>query len=112
MLSTLLFAVILITSFALVTYVSPLLPIVVALVTKANAPPAVKATVLIVLALITALVADAIRTGSSIAINGLFLGRFAIALAVSIASHFGLLKPLGVTGSKGAVARKVPGGIG
>lgn len=105
-------AVIVLSVVVLELYVAPLLPLVVALVTKANAPPALKTGVLVFLALVVALVAPAVQSGSSITIDGPFVGRFAVALVVAIASHFGILKPLGVTGSEGAVAQKVPGGLG
>lgn len=105
-------AVIVLSAVALEVYIAPLLPIVVALVTKASAPEALKAGVLAFLALVTALVAPAVQNGASITLDGAFLGRFVVALVIAIAAHYGLGKPLGITGSQGVVAQKVPGGIG
>lgn len=38
--------------------------------------------------------------------------RFVLLFVVAVAAHFGLLKPAGVTGSDGVIARAVPGGLG
>lgn len=37
---------------------------------------------------------------------------FVQVFAVAIVSHLGILKPVGVTGSDGAIATRVPGGLG
>ena len=105
-------AVIIISSVALALYVAPLLPIVVALVTKSGASPALKGTLLVALAAVTALVAPAVQNGTGIEIDGRFLGSFVVTVLVALGAHFGLLKPAGITGEDGKVAQAVPGGLG
>ena len=105
-------AVIVISSVALALYVAPLLPIVVALVTKSSASPGLKGTLLVVLAAVTALVAPAVQNGADINVDGKFLGSFVVTVLVALGAHFGLLKPTGITGEGGVVAEKVPGGLG
>lgn len=105
-------AAITLTSVALAIYVAPLLPIVVALVTKSTAAGWLKGSVLTVLAAVTALVAPAVQNGTDINVDGKFLGGFIVTVLVALGTHFGLTKPAGITGSDGSVAQLVPGGIG
>lgn len=106
-------AVIVIAAVALAIYVAPILAIVVAIVTKADANAGVKAVVLTVLAGITAVVAPAVQNGSDLALDSKTLGAFVVVMIAAVAAHFGVLKPLGITGQDGAVARKTAGfGIG
>lgn len=105
-------AVIVLAVSALVLYVAPLLPIVVALVTKATAPAALKAGILVVLSVVSALVTQAIADGTDVKVDRGFLARLVVTLAVAVAAHFGVLKPAGITGSEGKVATAVPGGLG
>jgi hypothetical protein len=37
---------------------------------------------------------------------------FALTFIASVGTHYGLLKPTGVTGTNGAIQVRVPGGIG
>lgn len=93
---------------------SAILPALVALATKRLASPGLKALALLFLAAVTGFVAelaDAVSAGSSFdwrAALFIWLSSFMVA----VLSHYGLLKPTGVTGSSGVIARKVPGGIG
>lgn len=91
--------------------VTLVLPGVVALVTKRFAPGNVKAIVLLVLSVIGGLLNQIIAQGGSFEV-GKTLWYVAGTFFVAVAAHFGLLAPLGVTGSLGAVAKNVPGGVG
>lgn len=90
------------------------LPMLVALFTSLQASGAIKAVVLAVLAAITGLAQELINAGGVLtgfdwdtaASNMLWTFLLAVGL------HFGLLKPLGVTGRDGGIASAVPVGIG
>lgn len=102
-------AVIVISAVALALYVSPLLSLVVALITKATAPSGLKAAVLVVLSAVTAIVAPVVQNGGDLALDSKTLGAFAAVLIAAISAHFGVWKPLGLTGSAGVVsAMKIP----
>lgn len=108
-----LLSVIVLTAAALALYVAPLLPVIVQLLTKASPTnTGVKAVVLVVLAVISSLVMPVVQNGGSITVDAKFAGTLVVTLLVAIGTHFGVTKPLGITGSKGLIARKVPGGIG
>lgn len=96
--------VIVISAVALSLYVAPFLPIVVALVTKANAPPALKAVLLLFLSAVTAVVTPLIQNGGSLTIDKPFAIGFATTFVVAVASYYGLTKPLGLAGSESKVA--------
>lgn len=107
------FAAIVLSAPALALYAAPLIPVAVAFVTKANAHPGLKAGVLAVLAAVTALVAPAIQNGTDIEVDGRTLGTFVVTAVVAVAAHYGLTRPLGITGTDGAVAAKTKSlGIG
>lgn len=89
---------------ALTFVVSTLIPVLTALVTKAHASPGVKAVVTALLAGVAAGVALAIRQEGSVDL-GQFVVTAALAWFTAITTHFGLLKPVGVTGADGAVAQ-------
>lgn len=88
--------------------VGTIIPILVALVTRQNASPGVKASVNALLAIVagvlSTLVADA--QGEIVTVD---LASFATAVGTawitSVATHFGLLAPAGITGAKGTVQR-------
>lgn len=98
-------AVIVIAAPALVLYVAPFLPAVVALVTKSTAPAPLKAGLLATLAVVTALVGAAIENGSGIELDKAFAARLAVTFALAVVTHYGLLKPIGLTGSEGKVSQ-------
>lgn len=102
-------AVVVLSAAALSLYVAPLLPVVVALVTKATAPGWLKGSILTILSGVTALVGPAVQNGADIKIDGAWLGQFVVVNVVALAVYFGLLKPAGVPA---AVQAKVPGGVG
>lgn len=95
----------------LVLALAGVVPVAVALVTKAAAPSWLKFTLLAVLSAVTALVIPPLQNGGSVVINDAFWGTFLAAVITAEVAHFGG-KALGVTGSEGLVAQKVPGGLG
>lgn len=87
------------------------LPALVALVTKRLASSGWKSIVLLastaVGATLTEIIAhdgtfDLVRT----------IGTMILMFVVSVASHYGLLEPLKVTGKDGAIQKAIPGGVG
>lgn len=94
--------------------VSIVLPVLVALVTRYNAHPRVKAVVLALLAAVVGFLSEllsAVHAGHPYDAGAgalTWLGSFIVAVAV----HFGLWKPAGVTGSGGGVANALPSGVG
>ena len=88
------------------------LPAVVSLVTRRMASSGVKAVTLFALAIVVAAVQDVVDNGgNSFSIRQLVVTTFAVFWA-SVATHYGLLKPLAITGTNGAIAKALPGGIG
>lgn len=90
------------------------LPALVALVTQRMASSGLKATVLAALAAVTGLASellDALVHHTAFDV-GAALIAWLTAFVIAVAVHYGLLKPAGVTGSQGAIAQAVPGGIG
>lgn len=86
------------------------IPFLTALITKWNAHAGVKAVVTLLLAGLTGVLSEAAAPGGYDWAHG---GLYAVeGFAVAVAAHFGLWKPAAVTGSQGAIARTVPGGIG
>lgn len=106
-----LLAAIVVSASALTIYVAPLIPVIVAAVTKANAPSWLKAGLLVVLSAVSAAVTPVIQNGGSIHIDRAFLGAFVVSVVAAEVAHF-LGKAAGVTGSTGLVATKISGGIG
>ena len=100
-----------ITAYWLTFLVGVVLPALTALVTKAHAPDAVKAVVLLLLSVLTGWATTLQASGGSFDLKTAVIGVF-VAFVTAVASHFGLLKQIGVTGSDGVIARAVPGGIG
>lgn len=93
---------------------SLVLPMVVALVTSRIAHPGLKAVVLAALSAVTAIVQALISAGGAVGAvdwSGSLADAVGIFL-VAVALHFGLLAPLKVTGSDGAIQAAVPPGIG
>lgn len=94
--------------------VSVVLPALVALVTKRLASPGLKAVVLAALAALLGFLSELL---DALVHAGAFDVAAAIvwwvtAFVVAVAVHYGLLKPGGITGSQGAIATAVPGGLG
>ncbi len=97
-------AVVVLSVNALTVYVAPLLPIVVALITRSTASSALKGSVLAVLAVVTGLVSSAVESGTAIELDNAFLARTAVAFVIAVATYVGLSKPLGLAGSDSKVA--------
>ncbi len=88
-----------------------LLPGAVALVTRRFADSAVKALTLVALTVLTSVVTQIAANGGDFDVAPtamVFLTQFGTA----VLAHYGVLKPTGVTGTNGAIARVVEGGIG
>src|SRR5690348_3521771 len=100
-----------ISNYWLTFVVGTILPAVVALVTQRCTSSAVKAVVLAALSAVAGVVTSVQEA------NGQFdwksaLSLFIVTFVTATAVHFGLLKPAGVTGTDGAIASAVPGGVG
>ncbi|MGL5910229.1 MAG: hypothetical protein ACRCZP_09520 [Phycicoccus sp.] len=94
--------------------VSTLLPVIVALVTARAAESSTKALTLLALAAVSGFLTQwlaALEVGAGFDFSQALLTVLS-GYIVAVASHFGLWKPTGVTGSAGVVAARVPAGIG
>lgn len=84
--------------------IAPIIPIVVGLVTKAVASQSVKAIMLLALSAVTGVVDQAIAN------NGILTKETIISsimvFVIAVATHYGLLKPTGVTGTDGIIQQK------
>lgn len=100
-----------ITNYWLTILIGTVLPIAVALVTKQNASPGLKATVLAALSAVSGALVSIQATGGTFEIKTAFIG-FMVTWVTAVATHFGLLSPANVTGSTGSVAKAIPGGLG
>lgn len=90
------------------------LPIVVAAVTSRFADGAVKALVLLGLSALSGLlvgVLAAVNAGQAVDWSHV-LFTAAVGYVMAVASHFGLWKPVALTGSNGVIQMKAPAGIG
>jgi hypothetical protein len=91
-----------------------ILPMLVALVTNNMASSSVKAITLALLAAISGLVVELINAGGVLdgfdwdTAGSNMLWTFLLAVGL----HFGLLKPVGITGRDGAIGSSVPAGVG
>lgn len=87
--------------------VAAILPAITALITKRFAHAAWKGTVLFVLSVIAAVLGEVIKNGGTFSVVQTVL--FVInTFGVAVVAHFGLLKPLGVSGTHGVLAKKTP----
>lgn len=94
--------------------VSIVLPALVALVTQRLTSPGIKALTLLGLAVVTGFLselASSLSTGSSYDLDAALLNWLAVFL-IGALTHYGLLKPLNITGTNGVIAKAAPGGIG
>jgi len=90
--------------------VGVVLPLLVQLLAKAKAPASVKSLISLLLSGAAGVLTPLLTLDSIHWIPvGISIGQIFV---VTIASHFGLLKPLNLTGSNGAIANAVPGGVG
>lgn len=94
--------------------VSVVLPALVALVTKRMASPALKSVTLLLLAALTGFLSELLHALTTALPFDLGAAAFTwlASFLIAVVSHYGLLKPTGLTGSQGVIAAAVPGGIG
>lgn len=95
----------------LTVVVAVVLPAVVALVTKRVASGTVKALTLSFLSLVAATLTQILNSGGSFDWQ-LTLRDFVVTFVIAVCVHFGLLKPMSITGSEGRIQAKFTGGIG
>lgn len=90
-----------------------LLPMLVAVVTARLAHPGLKAGVLALLALLTAVVNELLQTGgvASFSLSSALATTLGVFLG-AVGLHYGLLKPTSVTGADGSIQRSLTGGLG
>lgn len=103
--------VVTIDEFWLAFLIGTVLPAVTAFVTQRFATGAVKSLTLLALSLISGGAASLVATDGDFELKAAIIGFF-VTFVTGVASHFGLLKPVGLTGTDGAIARSVPGGLG
>jgi hypothetical protein len=87
------------------------LPIVVAIVKRRYGRVWVGAVLLAVLAAAEAVLREVMGANGRFDIKPVLI-HFFLTFISGVAMHFGLLKPVGVTGDEGAVQRVIPAGIG
>jgi peptidoglycan/LPS O-acetylase OafA/YrhL len=87
------------------------LPIVVDFVTKRFADGRVKAAVLTLLALVTAIVQEALATDGDLNLPSV-IGKFVTALVTAYVTHTYVWKPLHLTGDRGVIQKALPAGAG
>lgn len=86
------------------------LPMLVAIVTAKTADTAVKTFVLLALSAAVTTV-DQLRGSADVSWRALLVTTL-VTFGSSVLAHFGLLKPVRVTGSDGVIAKTLPPGIG
>lgn len=91
--------------------VAAVLPMIVALVTARFASGAIKTVTLVALTVISTALEGVFSAGGILPVRE-FIISTTLQFLLSVGFHFGLLKPAGITGESGAVALKVPVGIG
>lgn len=87
------------------------LPIATALITARFAQSAVKTLVLILLTVISTALQSVLQNSGDLQWHQ-FLFTTVFQFLISVGLHFGLLKPINITGESGVVAQTVPAGIG
>ncbi len=87
------------------------LPVLTALITARWANSAVKTIVLVLLTVI-AVALQGVFDDEGILHVREFIIQTSLQFLLAVGAHFGLLKPLSVTGAEGVVAQTVPQGIG
>lgn len=91
--------------------IAVILPNLVALVTARVSQNPLKAILLLALSAIGGVVSQIVAQGGDFHWK-IALISFAQVFLTAVGTHFGLLKPTGITGSQGAIQTSVPGGIG
>lgn len=90
------------------------LPMLVALVSARVASGGVKATILAALSAVAGFLLDLQNVGGDFAAMSLSASASAAVTVflIGVGAHFGLLKPLAVTGANGGIQTSVQGGVG
>ena len=91
--------------------VATVLPALVALVTKKCSSSAFKGVALAALSAVAG-IATSVQVAGGVFEWKTALTSFIITFVTATSTHYGLLKPTGVTGRDGALADAVPGGLG
>jgi len=91
--------------------VAVVLPILVALVTRRFAASWFKAVTLLALSVLSGWLGD-LAAHDGTFVLGRAVAEIVVAFVVAVAAHYGLWKPVGLTGSGGLVATVVPAGVG
>lgn len=86
------------------------IPVAVALVTARVASSRIKGALNALLALVAGLVVTAQQADGVISKTGAVVVFYT--WVASVATHYGLLKPTGLTGSNGLIQRNIPQGVG
>lgn len=94
------------------TIVGIVLPVLVALLTKAAAPDWVKAMASLLLSAVAGVLTPMLTAGDNPVDWKLVLITILQVFVLSVVAHIGLLKPVGLTGGAGVIAVAVPGGVG
>jgi hypothetical protein len=87
------------------------LPMLTALVTARFANAAVKSLVLALLSIIAVALQGILQNGDILHVKP-FIYTVAFQFLVAVGAHFGLLKPISLTGTAGAIQTAAPAGIG
>jgi hypothetical membrane protein len=87
------------------------LPMLTALITARYANSAVKTCVLVALSVIAVALQGVFQDDGILHVRE-FIIQTSLQFFMAVGAHFGLLKPLSVTGESGVVASAVPAGVG
>lgn len=91
--------------------IGTVLPALVAFITARWASSALKAIALAGLSVLTGVLVSIQASGGEFDWRDTLVTAF-MTFSAAVFMHFGLLKPIGVTGEDGVIARAVPGGLG
>lgn len=90
------------------------LPMLVALVTKQTAHPGLKAILLLALSAVSGflmLLLQAVSAHSAFDFTGAMMQTI-LGFGMAVLAHYGLLRPIGVTGAPGVIQTRLPHGLG
>lgn len=91
--------------------VGVIVPALVALIVRVNAPSWFKAVANLGLTAVAGVLTPLIVTGGTFDWRAVDISILEV-FAASITAHYGLLKPTGITGTDGVIAQSVSGGLG
>lgn len=90
--------------------VSVLLPMVTALITKRWAHNYIAPIILLLLSVVSGWLTSLYATNGTFDLKTAGISVF-MSFVTAVGFHFGLLKPVGITGTDGAILKAIPGGI-